>query len=423
MKRSYAFCPTLKEVPKEAALPSHRLMLRTGMIYQTVSGIYSWLPLGQKVLKNIEAIIDKEMSKIHFQRIIMPTIQPASLWKESGRYDAYGKEMLRIQDRHDREMLYAPTSEEVVTDIMRHFTHSYKSLPQHLYQIHWKFRDEIRPRFGVMRGREFLMKDGYSFDLTEEAARKTYENVFNAYIRIFDEIFVDVPDLKAVPVKADTGPIGGDLSHEFQILAPHGESDLFFDKKHYEVKDRSYETLKDLYAATDETHDPNAVDATQLATAKGIELGHIFYYGDKYSKALDFKVTGEDGKPVYPLGGCYGIGVSRLVASIIEASHDDRGIIWPVSVAPYKVGIVDLLKGEAIAQEIYEMLGDEIALWDDRLDVSPGIKFSEMDLLGMPYQIILGKKWKESEMVEIKNRRTGEVFAVKKNEILAKLPV
>jgi len=271
-------------------------------------------------------------------------------------------------------MLYAPTSEEVATDIMRNFIHSYKSLPQHLYQINWKFRDEIRPRFGVMRGREFFMKDGYSFDLTEEAARQTYSNISDAYLRIFDTIFKGVPNVKAKPIKADAGPIGGDLSHEFQIEAPTGE----------------------------------------------MELGHIFYYGDKYSKALDFKVTGEDGKPVYPLGGCYGIGVSRVVAAIIEVSHDDRGIIWPTSVAPYKIGLVDLIKEQGPTAKIYDMLRAENidALWDDRTDASPGMKFAEMDLLGMPYQIIVGKKWQKDEMVELKDRRTGEIKSLSLDVIL-----
>jgi len=374
MRRSQFFCPTLKETPKDAAIPSHQLMLRTGMIHQTTSGIYSWLPMGQKVLRTIEDIIQKEMDEIGFQRVIMPTIQPADLWKESRRYDAYGKEMLKIKDRHDRDMLYAPTSEEVATDIMRNFIHSYKSLPQHLYQINWKFRDEIRPRFGVMRGREFFMKDGYSFDLTEEAARQTYSNISDAYLRIFDTIFKGVPNVKAKPIKADAGPIGGDLSHEFQIEAPTGE----------------------------------------------MELGHIFYYGDKYSKALDFKVTGEDGKPVYPLGGCYGIGVSRVVAAIIEVSHDDRGIIWPTSVAPYKIGLVDLIKEQGPTAKIYDMLRAENidALWDDRTDASPGMKFAEMDLLGMPYQIIVGKKWQKDEMVELKDRRTGEIKSLSLDVIL-----
>lgn len=424
MKRSQYFLPTLKETPQEATVPSHQLMLRAGLIDKTASGIYSWLPLGVRVLENIIRIIDDEQTKAGCSKVIMPTVQPASLWVESGRYDAYGDEMLRMKDRHGRDMLYAPTSEEVVHDIARHFIQSYKQLPVNLYQINWKFRDEIRPRFGVMRGREFLMKDGYSFAMTPEAGQEDYRKIFDSYIRIFDRIFAGIPDpanpsqnIKAIPVKADTGPIGGDLSHEFQILASHGESQLYFDNRHFTVAERNFDTLSEIYAANDEKHDPSV--CPEARTARGIELGHIFYYGNKYSKAMNYTVSGPDGKPIHPYGGCYGIGVSRLIGSIIEASFDEKGIIWPVSVAPFKVGIVNLLKDSKVADEVYDQLrsaGVEV-LYDDRLDVSPGIKFAEMDLVGLPYQIIVGKQWTESQMVEIKNRRSKAVQAVALDQV------
>ena len=427
MKLSQYFLPILKETPSEAQIASHRLMLRAGMVCQSSAGIYSWLPIGLRVLKKIEAIVREEMDKAGCHEMLMPTLQSSELWEESGRFEAYGKEMLRLKDRHDRDLLYSPTNEELVTDIFRRYVTSYKDSSVCLYQIQWKFRDEIRPRFGVMRGREFLMKDAYTFDLTREEAVQSYQSMFNAYLRTFLRMGVT-----AIPVKADPGAIGGDYSQEFQILAKTGESKVFYDQKLLEIttegREVNIDELKNLYAAADEMHDPDTcpVDATTLSEARGIEVGHIFYFGDKYSKALNAKVMGPDGKPVYPEMGSYGIGISRLVGGIIEASHDDKGIVWPESVAPYKVGIINLKienqTAKNMADDCYEKLqtaGVEV-LYDDR-KASAGSKFASMDLIGLPWQLIVGPRGAEQGMVELKNRATGEKQDVSREVALNKL--
>ena len=432
MRLSTYFLPTLKENPSEAQVVSHRLMLRAGMIRQTSAGIYIWLPLGLKVLRNIEQIVREEQNRAGAQELLMPTIQSAELWQESGRYDAYGKEMLRITDRHDREMLYGPTNEEMITDLFRNNLKSYKDVPKMLYHIQWKFRDEIRPRFGVMRGREFLMKDTYSFDLDEAGARESYNKMYVAYLRTFARL-----GMVAIPVKADTGAIGGDLSHEFQILAETGESTLYYDKAienfelHKLTGDIDAETiasLQGIYAMEEEKHDPAncPVAEEDLRTAKGIEVGHIFYFGDKYSKAMGAQVTGPDGTLVNVEMGSYGIGVSRLVGALIEANHDENGIIWPEAVAPYKVGLINLRgKDEACtaaSEDLYQKLqnaGVEV-LYDDR-EVGGGVKFANMDLIGVPWQAVIGPKGLEKGIVEFKNRRTGEREELSEEELLNRL--
>ncbi len=420
MRLSRFFLPTLKETPSEAQIVSHRLMLRAGMIRQHAAGIYNWLPLGTKVLQNIIEIVRQEQNAAGAQEIIMPTIQSGDLWRESGRYDDYGPEMLRIKDRHERDMLYGPTHEEVVTDIFRNNIKSYRDLPKNLYQIHWKFRDEVRPRFGVMRGREFLMKDAYSFDLDVAKSRHAYNQMFVAYLRTFARM-----GLKAIPMKADPGPIGGDMSHEFIVLADTGESAVFCDKALLEKpapQDVNYETdlqsvvdsWTSIYAATDEKHDA-AMEGTlgaNLVKARGIEVGHIFHFGVKYSEPMGAKVTGPDGNPVTVFMGSYGIGVSRLVAAIIEAGHDENGIIWPEEVAPFKVGVVNLKVGDAACDaacdDLYAKLkkaGKEV-IYDDR-DERAGVKFADMDLIGIPWQIIVGPKGIAKGMVELKRRVGG----------------
>jgi prolyl-tRNA synthetase len=424
MRLSKYFFTTLKEVPADAQIISHRLMLRSGMVNQTASGIYTWLPLGHRVLEKIIKIISEEQDRVGFHHITMPTIQPASLWVESGRYNDYGKEMLRIQDRHERELLYGPTHEEVITDIGRQYIKSYKQLPQVMYQVHWKFRDEIRPRFGVMRGREFLMKDGYSFDLTYDDAKKTYEKVFESYLRTFARM-----GLTAIPVRADSGAIGGDLSHEFQIVAPTGESTIYYDAAFEEITEekRTYQHIKDLYAAADEKHSEKScpVEKKNLKTSRGIEIGHIFYFGTKYSKAMNFSVVGPDGQPIYPEMGSYGIGASRLVAAIIEASHDDSGIIWPEEVAPYKVALINTRANDdasvSAADIVYDKLiakGIEV-LYDDRNERA-GAKFADMDLIGIPYQIIVGRDTLENGTYELKIRKTGERFHLAFDDVMTR---
>ncbi|WP_321391515.1 proline--tRNA ligase [Emcibacter sp.] len=432
MRLSTYFLPTLKENPSEAQVISHRLMLRAGMIRQTSAGIYIWLPLGLKVLRNIENIVREEQNRAGAQELLMPTIQSADLWQESGRYDAYGKEMLRIVDRHDREMLYGPTNEEMITDLFRNNLKSYKDVPKMLYHIQWKFRDEIRPRFGVMRGREFLMKDTYSFDLDEESARESYNRMYVAYLRTFARL-----GLVAIPVKADTGAIGGDLSHEFQILAETGESTLYYDKAiesfelHKltgEIDAETISSLQGIYAMEEEKHDPAScpVAESDLRTAKGVEVGHIFYFGTKYSEAMNAQVTGPDGKMVNVEMGSYGIGVSRLVGALIEANHDDNGIIWPEAVAPYKVGLINLRgKDEACtaaSEALYQkMLNAGIdVLYDDR-DAGGGVKFANMDLIGLPWQAVIGPKGLEKGVIEFKNRRTGEREELSEEELLNRL--
>ncbi|MBX7146689.1 MAG: proline--tRNA ligase [Alphaproteobacteria bacterium] len=415
------FMPTLKEIPAEAQIVSHQMMLRAGMIRQTSSGIYSWLPLGLRVLKKIENIIREEQNKAGCQELLMPTIQSADLWKVSGRYDDYGKEMLRIVDRHDREMLYGPTNEEMITDIFHQSIKSYRELPQLLYHIQWKFRDEVRPRFGVMRGREFLMKDSYSFDLDYDMAKKAYNKMFMCYLRTFARM-----GLKAIPMQADTGPIGGNLSHEFIILAETGESKVYCDKNllsfnplHQHIDydsdlEPEVQNWTALYAATDEKHDPIkcSVNKENLIEARGIEVGHIFYFGTKYSEPLNAYVTNSQGKEIPVHMGSYGIGVSRLVAAIIEAYHDKAGIIWPLSVAPFDIGLINVKQNDPAcdqyAQKVYDTLSQSgfDVLYDNRQERA-GSKFSDMDLIGIPWQIVVGPKNTETQTLEIKERATG----------------
>lgn len=425
MRSSLYFCPTLKETPQEAQIASHRLMLRAGMITQVTSGIYSWLPLGLKVLHKIAHIVREEQDRAQSLEVLMPTIQPAELWKKSGRYDNYGKEMLRMLDRHEREMLYGPTAEEVITDIFARYIKSYKDLPKRFYNIQWKFRDEIRPRFGVMRGREFLMKDNYSFDLTVEEAKASYQAMLEAYVRTFARM-----DLTAIPVRAATGPIGGDLSHEFQILAETGESEIFYDPAYetLDINTLTLDRLQKLYAASDELHDPKncPVPAEQLKTARGIEVGHVFYFGTKYSIPLGAYVTGPDGNRVPVEMGSYGIGVSRLVGAIIEAHHDDKGIMWPESVAPFKVGLLNLNVKDKACTDMCEGLYEKLlqanieTLYDDR-EMGTGAKFADMDLIGLPWQIIVGPRSITSGQCELKNRRTGEKIEISLEDVLKKV--
>jgi prolyl-tRNA synthetase len=435
MRRSTYFLPTLKEDPAEAQIVSHRLMLRAGMIRQASAGIYSWLPLGFKVLKKVEQIVREEQNAAGCQELLMPTIQSADLWRESGRYEGYGKEMLRIKDRHDRDMLFGPTNEELITDIFRHSVRSYRDLPKLLYHIQWKFRDEVRPRFGVMRGREFLMKDSYSFDLDFAASRRAYNKMFVSYLRTFARM-----GLKAIPMQADTGPIGGDLSHEFIILADTGESEVFCHRDYIDFdvlgEDIDYdgdlaplvEHWTSLYAATDEMHDPSraAELGDALITARGIEVGHIFYFGTKYSEAMGAKVAGPDGEDITLEMGSYGIGVSRLVGAIIEAHHDDDGIIWPDAVAPFSAGLINLKAGDAdcdgVCEECYRNLaeaGIEV-LYDDR-DERAGAKFAEMDLIGLPWQVVVGPRGVKGGVVELKCRATGEREEISAESALARL--
>lgn len=406
MKLSQYFLPTLKENPIDATVVSHQLMIRAGMIRQTASGIYTWLPLGLKVLRNVERIIREEMDKSGALEVLMPTIQPAELWQESGRYDAYGKEMLRIKDRHDRDILYGPTHEEVITDIFRKNVTSYKDLPKNLYQIHWKFRDEIRPRFGLMRGREFLMKDSYSFDIDETNAKKTYNLMYETYFKIFRAM-----GLKPMAVRADTGAIGGDLSHEFHLLADTGESAIYYDKKFDDLKNFDVAEMQSLYAMADEMHvaEKCPIPESQLASRRGIEVGHIFNFGLKYSKAMEASVMGPAGEKIYPNMGSYGIGVSRVVAAAIEANHDANGIIWPKEIAPFKIALINVRPGDElcdkVCEEIYNKFPDII--YDDT-KASLGQKFSIADLIGIPTQIIVGPKSAAAGKVEVKDRKTGE---------------
>jgi prolyl-tRNA synthetase len=407
-------------------------------VRQTAAGIYAWLPIGHRVLTKIEQIVREEQDRAGAIEMLMPTIQSADLWRESGRYDAYGPEMLRIRDRHDREMLYGPTNEEMLTAIVRDELKSYRELPRTLYHIQWKFRDEVRPRFGVMRGREFLMKDAYSFDLDEAGARQSYYTQLLAYLRTFQRL-----GIQAVPMKAASGPIGGDLSHEFIVLAPTGESEVFYDAAFEEFDwnqadlqygdseglQRLFDQVSSTYSATDETHDEArwaSIAEDRRRTGRGIEVGHIFYFGDKYSNAMGLKVSGADGKPVTPMMGSYGVGVSRLVGAIIEASHDDAGIVWPESVAPWKVGIVTMRHDDepsvAAAEELYANLqhaGEETA-YDDR-EERGGAKLATMDLIGLPWQVIVGPRGIAAGTVELKRRSSGERQELSVESALARL--
>jgi len=425
MRLSRYFLPVLKENPSEAQIVSHRYMLRAGMIKQSSAGIYSWLPLGFKVLKKLEGIVHEEQQRAGHMPMLMPTIQSADLWRESGRYDDYGQEMLRVEDRHGRDMLFTPTAEELITDIFRAHVSSYKDLPLTMYQIQWKFRDEIRPRFGVMRGREFYMKDGYNFDLTKEDGLHAYNRHLVTYLRTYERM-----GLQAIPMRADGGPIGGDYTHEFLVLAETGESEVFYDSAvtdltfgdreiDYDNVEQCQGVLEEFtskYARTDETHDEalfNQVPEERRRVARGIEVGQIFYFGTKYSDALNATVQGPDGKPTPVHMGSHGIGVSRLLGAIIEASHDDKGIIWPEGVTPFHCGIVNLKQGDdeadAACNQLYAAmtaLGLE-PLYDDRKERAGG-KFATMDLIGLPWRITVGPRGLKNGVVELTSRRTGE---------------
>src|SRR6201996_7545457 len=431
MRLSRYFLPILREVPKEAEIVSHRLMLRAGMIRQEAAGIYAFLPLGFRVLQKVCAIVREEQDRSGAIELLMPTIQSAELWRESGRYEAYGKEMLRIKDRHEREMLYGPTNEELVTVLFRDAIRSYKALPQILYHIQWKFRDEVRPRFGVMRGREFLMKDAYSFDIDAASARRSYNRMFMAYMRTYARM-----GLKAIPMKADTGPIGGDLSHEFHVLAETGESEVFVHKDFIDMdwSQRDIDFSADLqpmvdeltskYAVTDEKRDLEQEKALgdNIVSARGIEVGHIFYFGTKYSKAMNAVVNSPNGDVTVEMGS-YGIGVSRLVGALIEAYHDDAGIKWPEAVAPFRVGLINLKKGDSACDEacekLYRAFGREV-LYDDR-DERAGVKFADMDLIGLPWQVVVGPRGLANGVVELKRRATGERSELPVDGTIAKL--
>jgi prolyl-tRNA synthetase len=423
MRLSRYFLPTLKETPSEAQIVSHRLMLRAGLIRQEAAGIYAWLPLGFRVLKKIEQIVREEMNRAGAIEILMPTLQPSDLWRESGRYDAYGPEMLRLKDRHERELLYGPTNEDMVTEIFRAYVRSYKALPLNLYHIQWKFRDEVRPRFGVMRGREFLMKDAYSFDIDAAAGRRSYNRMYVAYLRTFTRM-----GLKTIPMRAETGPIGGDLSHEFIVLAETGESQVFCHRDLLDMpvpaEDVDFEADLEpivrqrtaLYAATSDVHDQarfeKEVPKDKRVSARGIEVGQVFYFGAKYSVPMKALITGPDGKDVPVEGGSYGIGVSRLVGAIIEASHDEAGIVWPEPVAPFDISLINLKSGDAktdaACEDLYGKLttaGRDV-LYDDTND-RPGAKFATHDLIGIPWQVIVGPRGLDKGMIEVKNRATG----------------
>ncbi len=421
MRLSRSFLPTLKETPAEAQIASHRLMLRAGLVRQTASGIYAWLPAGLRVLRRIGQIVREEQDAIGAQEVLMPTLQPAELWRRSGRYDAYGPEMLRLADRHGRDLLYGPTNEEMITELFGQGARSYRELPQVFYQIQWKFRDEVRPRFGVMRGREFLMKDAYSFDADTASAVATYRRMMLSYLRAFQRMGVS-----AIPMRADTGPIGGELSHEFIILAPTGESGVFYDGRFEERDwldepvalddagslDAFFARVTALYAATDEKHDAAAWAAVEPALrreGRGIEVGHIFYFGTKYTRAMEVAVRGPDGAPLHPEMGSYGIGISRLAGAIIEASHDEAGIVWPMAVAPFRAAILNLRPGEpacdAACARLHEVAPDDLLL-DDR-EERAGVKFADADLMGHPLQIIAGPRAAAAGRVEVKRREGG----------------
>lgn len=437
MRLSQYFLPLLKEDPKEAQIVSHRFMLRAGMIKQQAAGIYSWLPLGLAVLKKIEQIVREEMNRAGAVEVLMPTMQAADLWRESGRYDAYGKEMLRIKDRHDKDILFGPTAEEMIHDIFRSYVKSYKALPLILYNIQWKFRDEVRPRFGVMRGREFLMKDAYSFDVDEASARHAYNQMYVAYLRTFSRM-----GLKTIPMRAETGPIGGELSHEFIVLAETGESAVFCHKDLLDmpIPDATIDYKSDLepivhartklYAATEDVHDQarfeSEVPQDKRISARGIEVGQVFNYGTKYSTPMAVNVMGPDGKEVATQGGCYGIGVSRLVGAIIEASHDVNGIIWPESVSPFDAGIINMRSGDAACDGLCEQLYGALTtagmspLYDDT-DKRGGEKFAGMDLIGLPWQLTVGPKGAAAGTIEVKYRRTGEKLELSLEAAVAKI--
>ena len=438
MRLSRYFLPLLKEDPKEAQIVSHRLMLRAGMIKQQAAGIYSWLPMGYKVLRRIEQIVHEEQQRAGHVPLLMPTLQPADLWRESGRYDDYGEEMLRIRDRHKRDLLYGPTNEEMITDIFRSGVNSYKDLPLTLYHVQWKFRDEIRPRFGVMRGREFLMKDGYNFDLTREDALHAYNRHLVSYLRTYERM-----GLRAIPMRADSGPIGGDDTHEFLVLAETGESEVFYDSAitdltfgdrqiDYDSHEECQAVMDEFtsrYARTDETHDPALFDQIpqeRRRQARGIEVGQIFYFGTKYSEPMGATVVGPDGARVPVHMGSHGIGVSRLLGAIIEASHDDKGIIWPEGVTPFHVGLVNLKQGDSSTDSACEAIYAELQtrgldpLYDDRNERA-GAKFAAMDLIGLPWRITVGPRGLSNNRVELTCRKTGDSEEMSPKDAIARV--
>ncbi len=438
MRLSRYFLPILKETPAEAQIVSHRLMLRAGMIKQASAGIYSWLPMGFKVLRKLENIVHEEQQRAGHHPMLMPTLQSADLWRESGRYDDYGEEMLRITDRHGRDMLYGPTNEELITDIFRSYVGSYKQLPLTVYHIQWKFRDEVRPRFGVMRGREFLMKDGYNFDLTKEDALHSYNRHLVTYLRTYERM-----GLKAIPMRADGGPIGGDYTHEFLVLAETGESEVFYDSavtdlsfgdRDIDYNDKAQcgailEEFTSKYARTDETHEEalfNEIPEERRMTARGIEVGQIFYFGTKYSDALGATVTDGEGNKTAVHMGSHGIGVSRLIGAIIEASHDDKGIIWPEQVTPFGAGIVNLRQGDdatdAACEDLYAKLtaAGVDPLYDDREERAGG-KFASMDLIGLPWRITAGPRGLKEGKVELTRRKDGETIEMSPDDAVARL--
>jgi prolyl-tRNA synthetase len=417
MKASLCFLPTMRNTPKDAHTTSHQFMLRAGMIQQVTAGIYAWLPLGLRTLQKIETIVRQEQNGIGAQEMLAPTIQPATLWHESGRYNDYGKEMLRIQDRHQHPLLYGPTAEEVLTLLFRTHIKSYKELPQCLYNIQWKFRDEVRPRYGVMRGREFLMKDAYSFDLTPDLAKTSYKNMFHAYIRTFRRLGV-----RAIPVRADTGPIGGDLSHEFHIVAPTGESTLYYDVKLDHSQHENMDDFENIYAMADGQHIPEKcpIPPDQLRTVKGIEVGHIFYFGTKYSQAMGALVTNEKGDAVPVEMGSYGIGISRMVGALIEALHDHKGIQWPISIAPYSVALIGIGEenNEQAKAFYHQCIHHQIDAFLYDKDDSVGVSLANLDLLGFPFQIIFGRAFQDSAQVEIKDRQNNTTQHMPLNQAL-----
>ena len=440
MRLSRYFMPVLKENPVDAQIVSHRLMLRAGMIKQSSAGIYAWLPMGFKVLRKLENIVHEEQVRAGHIPMLMPTLQSADLWRESGRYDGYGDEMLRMQDRQGRDMLFSPTAEEMFTDVFRANVGSYKDLPLTLYQVQWKFRDEMRPRFGVMRGREFLMKDGYNFDLSKEAALHAYNRHLVSYLRTYERM-----GLQAIPMRADSGPIGGDYTHEFLVLAETGESEVFYDSKVIDIRlgerDIDYddvaqcqavmEEFTSLYARTDETHDSaefEALPTDNQRSARGIEVGQIFYFGTIYSEKLGATVVNDQGAQVPVHMGSHGIGVSRLLGAIIEASHDDKGIIWPEGVTPYHCAIVNLKQGDEAADAACEALYTALTnaglepLYDDRKERA-GSKFATMDLIGLPWRITVGPRGLKNGVVELTSRRTGESEEMTPEAAVAKVVV
>jgi len=427
MKLSDYFLKPRKDIPSDATLISHKLMIKSSMIKQTTSGIYAWLPLGLKILKKIEDIVRKFHNLYGCQELLMPTIQSSNIWKKSERYNDYGPEMLKFYDRNKKELLYGPTNEELITEIFKEYIKSYKDLPKNLYQIQWKFRDEIRPRYGVMRCREFLMKDNYSFDLTKNGAEKSYDNMFKCYLEIFKEI-----GIKVIPVKADPGAIGGDLSHEFHLISDSGDTNILYDKKIGNINKlditNSFNLLRNLYSVTDDEYKKKQdLNENKLIKTKGIEIGHIFYFGTKYSEKLGAYVLDEKGEKNNVEMGSYGIGISRLVAAVIETSHDDKGIIWPKSISPFDIGLINLnIKNKdltKVSDDIYDYLkkNNVDVLYDDTSE-RPGEKFANMDLIGIPYQIILGEKFLKDSCFELKNRKTNKIMKIKNvNEILKKI--